>query len=143
LLLALNRIIDLRKFFRQRLRDEVAKAVGVVRREVEEIEEGKKNPLAVPSDVMASVMEVFVLPLEVVEKSVRCELASRSVQAGLSQPARRSTGALGRAEYNRAMSDLAVALSEKEGKLEKIEIPRTYLEGIASALRRRGRSDLV
>jgi hypothetical protein len=121
--------------------NELANAVGLEQSQLEDLEAGRVDPLSVTPEVIASLMELFVLTLSAVENSVRCDVGARHVRAGLSQPSRR--GQVTREQFDRAMADVSAALGRRDGTLQKVEIPPVFLGGIENILRRRGREDLL
>lgn len=121
----------------------IAAAVGASARQIQELETGKANPVAVPPEVMASLMEVFVLPRALLESAIGLDLGARAIRKRLSQPSRRTAGALNKGDFERAMRDVAVALGEEKGSLKKAEVPRVYGQAVTRVLRRRGRTDLL
>lgn len=122
---------------------DVAKALRMQSVEVEALEKEKVDPLSLPAEVMADLMEVFSVPITLLEKSLKMSMARRSMQEELSSPSARSGGKVRGIEYERALKDVAAFVVERDRTADAAELPAGYLEEIERVLRRRGRESLL
>lgn len=122
---------------------QVAHALHLPPGDLQAVEEGRGDPLQLPAETMANVMEVFSLPLSVLEQSLKRWLAQRAMRAQLSPPSARTARKVAIREYERALDDVASFLAEREDEISQATLPSGYVERLATTLKRRGRDDLV
>lgn len=122
---------------------EVAHAIHIQPEDLSAIEGGRSDPLQLSIETMANIIETFSLRLSVVEQTLKRFLAQRAMRAQMSAPSARTTGKIPLRVYERAFDDLASLLAEKDDALSHVALPDGYLVRLETALKRRGRDDLV
>lgn len=123
--------------------DEAAKAVRLKFGDMSALEEGRKDPLKIPADVLANVMEVYWLPVALFVQSLKRLVADRAVRRELSGVSARSTKGIADEDYERAFQDIASHIASERKADTRIELPADFLEALRSTLRQRGRTDLL
>ena len=122
---------------------EIARSVHMQPEDLKAVEEGKSNPLQLPIDIMANMVETFALRLSVVEQSLKRSLMQRAMRAQMSALSARTTGKISLQEYERAIDDVAAFLAEQGEEDHQASLPEGYMSRLETTLKRRGRGDLV
>lgn len=120
---------------------EMAAIVGLSPKDLERFErDGVADPRTVSPDIVARILDALSLSLARFSGLLDRDLRARKAYQRISQPSARGAGVTSQ-DYARIVSEALSDLSSQEPLID--EMPAGLLDAIASALRRRGRSDLA